>query len=40
MRRSNCSGPIPTWGSPGVREKMRVIKKGGELEKREIIVFI
>ena len=34
MRRSNCSAPIP----PGVRENMRVIKKGGALEKRVILV--
>ena len=31
MRRSNCSVPIPP-GSPVVRGKMCVIKKGGALE--------
>ena len=40
-----CAGqivltPSPPPGSPGVRENMRVIKKGGALEKRVIIVFI
>ena len=39
MRRSNCSAPIPP-GSPGVRENIRVIKKGGGLEKRVILVII
>ena len=40
MRRSNCSAHIPPPGSPGVRGKMLVIKKGGALEKRVIRVFI
>ena len=40
MCRSNCSAPIPPPGSPGVRENMRVIKKGGALEKRVILVII
>ena len=41
MRRSNCSAPIsPPLGSPGVRGKIEVIKKGGALEKIVIIVFI
>ena len=31
MRRSNSSDPIPP-GSPGVRGKMCVIKKGGALD--------
>ena len=39
MRRSNSSDPIPPPGSPGVRENMRVIKKGGVLEKRVILVI-
>ena len=33
MRRSNCSALIPP-GSPGVRGKMCVIKKGGTLENK------
>ena len=33
MRRSNCSFPIPQ-GSPGVRGKMCVIKRGGSLENK------
>ena len=32
--------PSPPPGSPGVREKMRVIKKGGALEKRVKLVII
>ena len=35
MRRSNCSAPIPTpRGSPGVRGKTRLIKKGGAIRKK------
>ena len=34
IRRSNLSAPIPPHGSPRVRENMRVIKKGGALEKK------
>ena len=40
MRHSNCSAPILPPGSPGVRQDMRVIKKGGALEKRVIFVAI
>ena len=32
--------PPPPPGSPGVRENMRVIKKGGALENRVILVII
>ena len=32
--------PHPPRGSPGVIEKIRVIKEGGALEKREIGVLI
>ena len=39
MHRSNCSAPIPR-GSPGVRRKMRVMKKGGAFEKRVNLVII
>ena len=35
MRRSNCSAPIPPpGGSPGIRGKTCVIKKGGALENK------
>ena len=39
MHRSNCSALIqaPPQGSPGVRGKMRVIKKGGTLELSDYI---
>ena len=49
MRRSNCSAPILPPGSPGVRWKMGVIKKGeapqnevkkgGKLQNEGIIVI-
>ena len=39
-----CAGqivlPPSPPGSPGVRENMRLIKKGGTLEKRVILVII
>ena len=39
MRRSNCSALTPSRGSPGVKGKLCVMKKGGALEKRVILVI-